>query len=112
MRGGKRPGSGRPPGAPNKASIEREKAIKASGLVPLDYMLSVMRDDQQSPERRDDMAKAAAPYVHPRLSSAEVKSETTVNYVARMPARVKGMDEWQNQYSPSRTETNGTTTKQ
>ena len=32
-------------------------------------MLSVMRDESAPAERRDDMARAAAPYVHPRLVS-------------------------------------------
>jgi hypothetical protein len=34
-------------------------------------MLAVMRDPSESPERRDEMAKAAAPYMHPRLASVE-----------------------------------------
>lgn len=95
MRGGKRERAGRPPGTPNKATIERQKAVAASGLAPLDYMLSVMRDAQQPPERRDDMAKAAAPYVHPRLSSAELKAETTVRYAVRVPEKDATSDQWQ-----------------
>lgn len=70
-RGGPREGAGRKPGTPNRASAEREAAIKASGLTPLDYMLNVLRDDMQPAERRDEMAKAAAPYVHPKLASIE-----------------------------------------
>jgi hypothetical protein len=72
MRGGKRAGAGRPPGAPNKINMEREKAIRESGLTPLDYMLSILRDEKQPADRRDNMAKAAAPYVHPHLTSAQV----------------------------------------
>jgi hypothetical protein len=34
-------------------------------------MLAVMRDSDEPPERRDEMAKAAAPYVHPRLATVE-----------------------------------------
>ena len=34
-------------------------------------MLQVMRDDEAVPARRDDMAKAAAPYMHPRLQAVE-----------------------------------------
>lgn len=63
---------GRQKGSLNKSTREQQAAAIASGLAPLDYMLAVMRDAQQPPERRDDMAKAAAPYVHPRLSSAEL----------------------------------------
>jgi hypothetical protein len=32
-------------------------------------MLSVMRDETADVRRRDDMAKAVAPYIHPRLQS-------------------------------------------
>jgi hypothetical protein len=34
-------------------------------------MLRVLRDDTADRARRDEMAKAAAPYVHPRLASVE-----------------------------------------
>ena len=37
-------------------------------MTPLEYMLSVMNDDDQEPTRRDRMAMAAAPYVHARAS--------------------------------------------
>jgi hypothetical protein len=47
------------------------EAIAASGLTPLDYMLSVMRDEKVEAHRRDEMAKAAAPYVHPRIAPAQ-----------------------------------------
>jgi len=36
-------------------------------MSPLDYMLTVMRDPQADPMRRDRLAIAAAPYVHPRV---------------------------------------------
>jgi hypothetical protein len=37
--------------------------------LPLDHMLRVMRDPTVDPHRRDAMAKAAAPYVHPTLAA-------------------------------------------
>jgi hypothetical protein len=40
----------------------REAAAKA-GEAPLQYKLRIMRDRRQPAERRDDMAKAAAPSV-------------------------------------------------
>lgn len=70
-RGGNRPGAGRKAGSPNKASAERQKKVAATGDTPLDYMLKVMRDDKADASRRDDMAKAAAPYVHPKLASMQ-----------------------------------------
>ena len=71
MRGGNRPGAGRPKGVPNKANAERQAAIVASGLAPLDYLLSVLRDESAEPQVRMEAAKSAAPYVHPRLASIE-----------------------------------------
>ena len=70
-RGGSRPGAGRRKGTPNKASAARQKRVAATGITPLDYMLSVMRDGKADAGRRDDMAKAAAPYVHPKLASMQ-----------------------------------------
>lgn len=72
MRGGKRPGAGRKPGAKNKASADREKAIRKSGLTPLDYMLRLMRNGKLDRGTRLEAAKSAAPYVHPKLASVEV----------------------------------------
>src|ERR1700754_354835 len=70
-RGGKRDGAGRKRGVPNKASQERQKRVAATGITPLDYMLKVMRDSKADAGRRDEMAKAAAPYVHPKLASMQ-----------------------------------------
>jgi hypothetical protein len=70
---------GRQRGTPNKKTAARkaqEAAIAAEiedarsrGLEPLDYMLGVMRDVTADATCRDAMAKAAAPYRHPQLSS-------------------------------------------
>lgn len=95
MRGGKRLGAGRKPGAALKIDHEARVEAAASGETPLQYMLRVMRDDGADIQRRDDMAKAAASYVHARLSSAEVKSETTVRYMARVPEKDATSDQWQ-----------------
>jgi hypothetical protein len=73
--GGKRPGAGRPKGSINKVSLNQmEKAAKA-GYLPLDYMLKVMRNERESKGRRDAMAIAAAPYLHPKLSSVVVSGK-------------------------------------
>lgn len=71
---GSKPGErrgGRKKGIPNKLTLTRAAEIAASGLTPLDYMLSVLRDDSAPVARRDEMAKAAAPYCHNRLASIE-----------------------------------------
>ena len=44
---------------------------KRQGLTPLDYLLSVMRDEALERDARVDAAKAAAPYVHARLAAVE-----------------------------------------
>lgn len=70
--GGKRPGAGRPAGARNRRTVATVTAIEASGLTPLDYMLSVMQNTEVDSTTRLDAAKAAAPFCHARLSSNEV----------------------------------------
>lgn len=61
--GGVRKGAGRPKGA---KSVVTEEAIRKAGdgETPLEYMLRVMRDPEQAPDRRDKMAIGAAPYMH------------------------------------------------
>ena len=68
--------AGRPKGVAAPASAAKTlAAIRASGASPLDYMLQVMRDDAVEPAKRLDAAKAAAPYVHPRLASVAVGNQ-------------------------------------
>ena len=84
--------AGRKKGTPNKATVKRQKEVEASGLTPLDFLLNVMRRPDPEKEssmswkdyyamtamltvHRMDAAKAAAPYVHPKLSSVEVKGD-------------------------------------
>jgi hypothetical protein len=100
MRGGKRDGAGRPVGAVTKIDLEARTNATKTGETPLEYMLRVMRDPTIEYGRRDDMAKAAASYVHARLSSAEIKSETTVRYVARIPDKAQTAETWQEQHAP------------
>ena len=70
-RGGKRSGAGRKKGSVSKRSQEVAAAVVEAGMLPLAYMLDVMRDTTADTHRRDEMARAAAPYIHPRLSSIE-----------------------------------------
>lgn len=72
---------GRKKGSTNKATAKKAAEIAESGLTPLDYMLSLLRNEP--PEDADlqqkiamsamrfEAAKAAAPYVHPRLAAVE-----------------------------------------
>ena len=64
---------GRQKGTRNRASEEARAAAAAAGILPLDYMLSVMRDSAADHKRRDAMAMAAAPFLHPKLSAIDAK---------------------------------------
>lgn len=72
-RGGAIPGAGRPKGAINKTSKELIAKATEGGITPLEYMLKIMRNEDADPLIRNDMAKAAAPYIHPKLSSIDAK---------------------------------------
>lgn len=83
IKGGKRAGAGRKKGVPNKRTAEVQKAVEASGITPLEFMLKIMRTEpgeiedrrvlQSIMEMRFEAAKAAAPYVHARLAAVELK---------------------------------------
>lgn len=77
-RGGARPGAGRPRKnvTPEKIAASKPAAkpvvrVKAGKMTPLDYMLGVINDPSADDARRDRMAQAAAPYVHPRAEAVE-----------------------------------------
>jgi hypothetical protein len=67
--GGRREGSGRPKGARNRRSAALIAEAEATGaMLPVDYLLSVMRDVTADPNTRAYAASAAAPYCHARLT--------------------------------------------
>lgn len=70
-RGGKRKGAGRKAGARNKRTAELLQKAEAGGLMPLDFLLDVMRNESADIPLRMDAAKAAAPFVHPKLANIE-----------------------------------------
>lgn len=67
--GGKRPGAGRKPSALTRKTREIAEKQVENGITPLEYMLGVMRDETADAGARFEAAKAAAPYVHPRLAT-------------------------------------------
>lgn len=71
-RGGARPGAGRKRGALSKKTTEVAQRAAETGLTPLEWLLKVMRDHKKPLGMRMDAAKAAAPYMHPRLSTVEL----------------------------------------
>src|SRR5262245_28997417 len=62
---------GRPRGSRNKRTQTLLEAAQTGGELPLDYMLRAMRDPSAPAKRRDEMAKAAAPFLHSKLASIE-----------------------------------------
>jgi hypothetical protein len=88
-RGGARSGSGRKAGTANAKSREIANRSAEAGLTPLEYLLSVMRDESGEEAKRIDAAKAAAPYIHPRLSNmdmnAKVDAKSVIQVVSGVP---------------------------
>lgn len=93
MAKGKKTG-GRQKGTPNKVTAKMRDEIAESGETPLEYMIRVMRDEESEQSRRDDMAKAAAPYLHARLSSIEQSGELDVRQHI-ISDRPVSADEWE-----------------
>jgi hypothetical protein len=71
-RGGKRERAGRKKGGANRITQEAvAKAMASNQETPLDYMLRIMRDEKRDDAFRFEAAKAAAPYIHHKLSTLE-----------------------------------------
>jgi hypothetical protein len=93
-RGGKREGAGRKPGVPNTKTQELIQKVEDSGLTPLGYMLNVLRNEDESLERRDWAAEKAAPYVHARLAAVEAKhdiSDALADLLKAVDGRTRGI---------------------
>lgn len=71
---GKKTG-GRQKGTPNRATAAKVAEVQASGLTPLDYLLSIMRDEGAEEAKRIDAAKAAAPYIHPKRAPVNAEGQ-------------------------------------
>jgi hypothetical protein len=74
-RGGKREGAGRPAGSLSQKTREVAERAAVEGITPLEFMLKVLRDDEESMDKRMWAAEKAAPYVHPKLSNVEVAGD-------------------------------------
>ena len=70
---------GRPKGSRQvRTSASAIRAAKAMGQpMPLDFLLSVMNDENQSYKERVAAAIAAAPYVHPKLQSIAIRESNS-----------------------------------
>lgn len=86
--GGKRRGAGRKPGSATVRTREVANKVAAEGVTPLEVMVGTMRAlweeahsgdvvDQQKAIAASQIAKDAAPYIHPRLSNIEANVAVT-----------------------------------
>jgi hypothetical protein len=64
---------GRPRGSLNKRTQTLLEAAEAGGEMPLDFLLRLMRDPHSPMARRLEAAKAAAPFLHPKLTAIDAK---------------------------------------
>ena len=82
---------GRQKGTPNKRSLAQQSKAAKGGIMPLDYMLKVMRapipanlgpDEKRFEKaRRDKMADCAAPYLHPKLQAVNKDGGNEIDVV-------------------------------
>lgn len=79
IKGGARPGAGRKTGIRNKKTAKLLEAVEKSGATPLEYLLSVMRNECTDPKERLSAALGAAPYVHAKLASIEINAHITTH---------------------------------
>lgn len=80
-RGGRREGAGRKPrpAGERRVTFSWDKVAQAIELspekTPLAHLLAFMQNESMKDTLRLQAAIAAAPYVHPKLSSVEIKSD-------------------------------------
>jgi hypothetical protein len=65
------PSGGRQKGSRNYIGAGKAAEVARTGITPLDYLLKVMRNPREEKFIRLDAAKAAAPYVHPKLAAID-----------------------------------------
>jgi hypothetical protein len=76
----------RPKGSKTKYSTTLQRQmLRSDKPTPLEYLVSVYTDEDNPINVRLDAAKAAAPYVHPRLSAVEVSSDKQYADVRHIP---------------------------
>lgn len=110
-RGGARQGAGRPKGSANKRTREIADRAAEEGMTPLEFMLKIMRaEPPEGLQQRDELAvqamrfeaaKAAAPYIHPRLAAVEHTGKDGKDLIPQNPLPpTLSLDEWQKLVAP------------
>ena len=100
VRGGRRPGAGRPPGSKNQRSAEIAREAVEAGITPIEVMLNAMRElwEEGTSEAKREAAKVArdaAPYVHPRLASIDQTINEPHKFVVVVPEPCRTAEEWE-----------------
>ena len=85
--GGRRPGAGRKLGSISKRTQRFRAEVAGSGQTMLEYVVGVARDETADPDRRDRMAVAALPYLHPRLAVVDARVVAEVKTTPLTPGR-------------------------
>ncbi len=87
-RGGARQGAGRPKGSkdskPRKITVRtlddvkrvKARAMNEGKILPLDLFMDVLNDPEADHAARMEAAKAAAPFMHPRLQATVFQDQT------------------------------------
>jgi hypothetical protein len=116
-RGGKRRGAGRPLGSKNRRTAEIARAAAESGITPIEVMLGTMRElwAQGTPEAKRqaaEIAKDAAPYIHPRLASIDQTLKDDRPFAVLLES-CSNAEEWEAIYGPKAIEakSSGSTTE-
>src|SRR5262249_7670110 len=77
------------PGVKNLRARRFDAEITAGKLMPVDYLLQVMRDENEDPALRLDAARSVAPYLHPRLQVIDARVKTEADDAAQLTPEQK-----------------------
>jgi hypothetical protein len=83
---GRQKTGGRIRGVPNRETRKVQAEVKASGQTMLEYMVGIVHDETADADRRDRMAIAAAPYLHPKLQVVDSTIRATVEVNGKLSA--------------------------
>lgn len=78
-----------------------EHRVKIQNSNILNALIEHIQGDREMSATQVSAGLGLLKKVMPDLSSVEMSGEVKHNYIARMPARVKDMAEWQNRYTPT-----------
>src|SRR6187200_3106656 len=103
-RGGRRRGAGRPLGSKNRRTAEIARAATEAGITPIEVMLGTMRElwalgTPEAKREAAEIAKDAAPYIHPRLASID-QAITENRPFAVLLEQCSNAKEWEGRYGP------------